>query len=162
MALTTTTFAAIRDTYATALASGTPDLVPDRKLVRAKQSVRLRDWPAVATEAGFRAFEITRSGGEEPPLLDPAAYLRQEVLTVTAAYPLLLAIYGAADLDDVEKLIRSDARQIRDGLLAAGNYTSGQQGAIPLSLPEPERDNPEVWFQSISVTVYYYEAQALV
>lgn len=161
MALTTTTFHLVRDQMATKICALTPTGGGGRLYRRSKKSARLREWTAVKTEAGFRAFEITRADSQEPPLLDPAAYLRSETVTVTVAYPLLFGIYGTEDTDEVENLIRADAAQIRDCLYSSGNYVDGQQAALPLPIPEPDRSSDEVWFQDITFTVLYYEAQTL-
>lgn len=162
MTLTTTTYHLIRDQMVTKVAALTPTLLGSRKFKRANPRHQIRDWSAVAQEAGFRAFEITRAEASEPALMDPAAFLRRETVTVIVAYPILRAIYGSEDLDSIENTIRSDTAQIRDALYSSGNYVTGQQAAIPLQLPETDRASDEVWFQSIPFDVLYYEAQTLV
>lgn len=161
MTLTTTTYATIRDRIIRNLIDATPNALAERKFNRAPRRHPIREFPAVGTEAGFRLFEVTRGAGSEPGLLDPSAFLRSEILTVTVAYPLLRAIYGNEDLDDVEDVIRQDARQIRDLVFSADNYVDGQQAALPLDLPEPDKTDPECWFQDVSFDLRFYEAQSL-
>jgi len=165
MPLTTTTFHAIRDQMATKIALITPSFVPERKFARSKRRATLGAWvqSAAKGEALFRAFEVVRGDGEGEPIhIDASALLRTMAVTVNVAYPMLLAIYGSADLDDVEKVVRSDAAQIRDVLFSSGNYVAGQQAAFPQPLPEPDRSDPDVWLQSIPINVVFYESETLV
>jgi hypothetical protein len=93
--------------------------------------------------------------------MDPAGFMRNEQVTITLAYPLALGMFGCEDLDDVEDLIRADAKQIRDAIFSAGNYVTGQLAARPLDLPETDRGGEGIWFQDLPFDVTYYEAQSL-
>ncbi len=159
--MNTTTFAAIRDQMASKLALLTTSGCGGRKFVRSKQRVPLREWSAVATEAGFRAFEIVGDEIAEPSVLDPAAYLVTQTITIRIAYPLLRAIYGSDDLDDVEGAIQADLRQVRDTVFSSGNYLAGQEAATPQS-PTIDRSGAEVWFVEMPFAVQFYASQTLV
>lgn len=162
MTLTTTTYDAVRDGMATAICALTPAALAGRKYEKlAPARVRLRDHAAAHPgEELLRMFEIRRGAATEPSLIDPDALLRNETVTVTLAYPLLLALYGTEDLDEVEKVIRRDARQVRDALFSSGNYVSGQLAALPGDM-DPIDMTADCWFQDLTFTVIYYEAQSL-
>ena len=163
MPLTTTTYDAIRDQMATTLHGLTPTLLSNRLFEEhLPKRRRLRDHAAQHPgEELFRSFEIRRGAATEPGLLDPDAVLRNETVTVTVAYPTLLALYGTDDLDEVERLIRGDARQIRDAVFSAGNYVSGQLAALPIELDAPDTSDADCYFQEIAFTAIYYEGQTL-
>lgn len=163
MTLTTTTYDAIRDKMAATIQGLTPGVLSNRLFEEyAPKRMRLRDHAAAHPgEELFRMFEIRRGTATEPGLIDPDALLRNEVVTVSIAYPLLLALYGTEDLDEVERVIRRDARQVRDVLFSSGNYVSGQLAALPTDMDAIDMGDPECWFQDLSFTVIYYEGQTL-
>ena len=148
---------------ATTIHALTPGVISNRLFEEyAPKRMRLRDHAAAHPgEELFRMFEIRRGSATEPGLIDPDALLRNETVTVTIAYPLLLALYGTDDLDEVERVMRRDARQIRDALFSSGNYASGQLAAQPLDLDPPDMGGDECWFQDVSFTAIYYEGQTL-
>lgn len=163
MPLATTTYDAIRDQMATVIHGIAPGLISNRPFEEHEpKRVRLRDHAEQHPgEELFRAFEIRRGTASEPPLIDPDAVNRNEIVTVTVAYPTLLAIYGVEDLDEVEKVMRRDARQIRDALFSSGNYVSGQLAALPIEMGAPDAGNADCYFQELAFTVVYYEGQTL-
>ena len=167
MSQATTTFALIRARYAgTATARGvledlTPTIVTDRGFERARpRSKALRDWADGKSSAQFRKYEWTRSGpATEPLVLLPDTILRIEQATLLVAYPIAPALYGDNDLDSMEDLIRSDARQLRDALIDPNNLVDGCCAVLP-TIETPER-NDLVWFQPIVCELTYYEGQTL-
>ena len=163
--MATTTFATIRDNYYTLIAAITPTVRTTDGYVFRKPPRRsmLRDWAlTVGTEAVFRKFEISRSGSaaDQLPHFDSDALQRRERARVTVAYHTAVAFYGEDEIDEMDDVMRSDARQIRDVLFDTGNYVSGQNAAIVTILP-PDRARRGVWFQEFDVDFIYNEAQSL-
>ena len=157
---TTTTFAAIRDNYITVLEALTPTTKSEVPL-RCVKKAELREWAEKnATSAVLRKFDIRRGDGTEPPFQDPSAIERNEDMVLTVAYPVANGLYGQDDRNDMEDLIRSDARQIRDAVVSSDNYLAGQSAALLETLPAPERDE-KVWFQVFVFRLIYTEAQSL-
>lgn len=158
----TTTYAAIRDNMIAKLEAIAPTMVSDISFRRSRRNVPLRDWKrGNASSALLRRFEFIR--GQSPDSisqLDPAQILRQETVTLTVSYPTLFAKYGLNEIDDVENVIRQDARSIRDALYSANNYVPGQQAAF-VTIDATDRADPDAWFQDFSITILFYEAQNL-
>lgn len=167
MTQATTTHALIRTRYCGSssargvLEALAPTLCSDRGFERSRvRNKLLADWADGSSSIQFRKFEWLRSGpAGEPLVLLPDVILRIELATVTVAYPALPALYGTDDMDSMEDLIRSDARQFRDALLSPGNLVSGCCAVLPTIL-EPLR-NDAIWFQSIVCELTYYEGQTL-
>ena len=129
----------------------------ERSRVRNKP---LRRWADGKSSAQFRKFEWTRTGeAVEPLVLLPDVILRQEQATLTIAYPVMPALYGAEDLDSMEDMIRSDARQFRDALISPGNLPDGCCAVLP-SILTPDRGD-FIWFQEIACELTYYEDQSI-
>ena len=140
----------------------TPSLVADKPFRRVpRRNVSLRKW-AQGSSVEFRAYEWRREGDVGEPEVFAGEILRRETGVLTVAYPIKggLAIYGDEDLDAVEALIRSDARQLRDALLSPGNVISGLHGIRP-TIASLDRADDAVWFQDIVCEVIYQEAEAL-
>lgn len=163
--MATTTWDLIRARFAgTTTARGvleqlTPTLASDKPWRRAaRRNVAIRDW-AKGNSGEFRSYTWTRSGSAGEPEVFASEILRREEATLTVAYPILHALYGVEDDDSVESLIRGDARQLRDALLSPGNLISGLQAVLPVIQP-PERGE-KVWFQDITCTLVYFEAETL-
>ena len=159
-----TTWHAIRDAYASAIVALAPtDLGgPGRTFRRCPLRFELRPW--ALREKGsqvFRTFELVRRGdavnaghlaSDEERIMEP--------VELTVAYPVLPADYGDEEIDDLEKLVRADAQQLKDTLFSPGNYRSGQstQRVTILAL---DRGDTNVWFQSIRLELVYVVAQDL-
>lgn len=158
---TTTTFAAIRDNYITLIEALTPTKLADKLFRRSPRHRRLGDWALGSGSAALRGFELV---GEEavpdPNLFDPSALERVEHMVLMVAYPVQVALYGRDDLDELEAVTRSDARQLRDLVYSAGNYLAGQSAAFVEILPL-DRGDDRVWFRSFDVVLHYLEAQSL-
>lgn len=167
MPQSTTTHATIRTKYAgsSAIRGVLEALQPTRSTDRGFERSRVRnkllaDWADGSTSAQFRKFEWLRTGpAAEPHVLLPDTILRIEEATVTIAYPVLPALYGADDMDSMEDMIRADARQFRDALLSPGNLVDGCCAVLPTIL-EPNRGDT-IWFQSVVCELTYYESQTL-
>lgn len=167
MPQTTTTHAIVRAKYCGSssvrgvLEALTPTLVTDRGFERARPRNKLLiDWADGTSSIQFRKFEWLRTAPSvEPLVLLPDTILRVDQATVTVAYPVMPALYGTDDLDSMEDLIRSDARQFRDALLSPGNLVAGCCAVLP-TIQEPQRGD-KVWFQSIVCELTYYESQTL-
>ena len=160
-ALTTTTWPTIRNAIVDVIEGLAPTWQSGVKFRRSKRSRSVRDW--TKTTAVFRGFEVRRDRADTPEgPRDPSAILRNEAFTITVAYPVALGLYGINDIDDMETVIRDDARLIRDAVFSSGNYVTGQQAALPDPLPAIDDGDPDVWFQEIQFTAVYYEGQTLV
>lgn len=163
----TTTHAIIRTKYCGSssvrgvLEALTPALSTSQNFERSRvRNKLLADWADGTSSIQFRKFEWLRSGpAGEPLVLLPDVILRIEQATLTVAYPNMPALYGSDDLDSMEDLIRSDAKQLRDALISPGNLVSGCCAVLPTIL-EPQRDE-KIWFQSIICELTYYESQTL-
>jgi hypothetical protein len=159
----TTTLATIRDAMITEIEALSPSSHADKLFRRGKKRKSIREWAANQNSgsAVFRRFEIVRTGeATDPPLMDPSAVERSEDVIITVAYPVLPALYGSDDLDDLEEIARADAKQIRDVVFASDNYVSGQLAAF-VTIQPLDRGDEDVWFQDLVVNVRYYEAQSL-
>lgn len=157
---TTTTYDAIRDNYIAKLMALTPTILSELKFQRNQWDEQLRDAAAGNGSSAIRVFEFQRGKAEEPPYEDPQAFERNEQMLLLVAYPTLLAFYGRDDLDDVEKVMRRDAAQIRDCIFSGGNYLAGQSAAF-VEIMTPDRADPRVWFQQFTISLIYTESQTL-
>lgn len=157
----TTTYAAIRDNYIRLIEAITPTLLSQLAFRRGLRRQELEVWADGAGSAAFRKFEIRQaSGSADPNLLDPTALERHEEAVILLAYPVLPALYGTDDLDEMEKVMRSDAHQVRDAVFSPGNYLAGQYAAF-VEIEEPDRGD-RVWYQPLRVTLMYLESQTLI
>lgn len=158
---TTTDWSTIRDQIITKIKAISPTLLAGFQFDEVPRNQGLRDYAARVGSAALRRFELRLDDTEPDPIvLDPAAYERNESATLLVAYPRELALYGQADVDDMEKVIRSDAAQLRDTIFSPGNYVAGQSLARPRRRAIEKGD--AVWFQSFLVELVYTEAQSLV
>lgn len=158
----TTTYAAIRDRQIRLIEALVPAVIPKARFRRGHQHIPLKTWASTqgVGSAALRRFEIVRNGVSDPPLLDPAAREVREETLISVAYPTLAAHYGPDRLDDLEEIMRSDARQIRDVVFSYANYLPGQSLA-QVTILQPDRAFAPVWFQDFSVSLIYTEAQSL-
>ncbi len=162
--MSTTTFEAIRDQYIAEIKALTPAIgstQPEHRFNQSPLHQDLREWArGTASSAVFRKFQIRRTSATEEHFQDPSQIERRETMEITIAYPRLPGLYGPNDLDDMEDYIRRDARQIRDLVWSYNTYVSGQNAAFPAPIPAPERGD-RVWFQVLTFSLLYYEAQSL-
>ena len=159
----TTDYWTIRDNMILKIEALTPSLLVGDPFRRSKQREGLREWAGrTASTAVLRRFDVRRPApAPDPNVLNSARLVRNETIRVEVAYPVDVALYGTADIDDIEKVMRSDARQIRDCIFSAGNYVDGQHAAF-VSIEEPDQASDRVWFQAFTVEIIYNEAQSLV
>ncbi len=159
--MATTTIDSILDQWVTLIEALTPSLVAATKFRNVKKQQYVREWATQnAGSALFRAFDVSQTSPMvEHRFVHPDQVQRTVQLTVTVAYPKLPGIYGEG-VQDMEKLIHADTIQIRDKLFSSTNYLAGQQAALPDDIAPPDRDET-VWFQQISFSVIYDEAQTL-
>jgi hypothetical protein len=161
---TTTTWPLIRANYHTKIDALTPTRISRPLFRRAPTNVRLQDWAtgiAAGNSAALRKYEFTREDATDAEVMDPTAFERNETVLLTVAYPVAVALYGAAEFDEIDAVMRQDAAQLRDCLFSAGNYLSGQSAAFPEILA-PVMDDERCWFQSLRVTLIWTESQTLV
>lgn len=118
------------------------------------------DYVQKAGSGAIRKFQFKRTGGvEDPPTLDWTAKETNEDVSLTLAYPAAFAAYGTKDRDDLDGLIRADARQIRDLLFSGGNYLPGHSATF-VSIG-PVDDTGPVWFQHFFIQMIYTEFEGL-
>lgn len=157
----TTTYAAIRDQQIAKIEALTPTLLSQLLFRRAPRRYELAVWAESAGSAALRKFEIRGDESEpDPNLFDPTALERHEEAVILIAYPVMPALYGTDDLDEMEKVIRSDAHQVRDAVFSSGNYLAGQYAAF--AGPGKTVRGDRVWYREIAVTLQYLESQTLI
>lgn len=161
----TATYCEVRDFFAAKLQAATPALLSQFRWERAPGRWSLDDYAARvgAHSALFRKFQLRRQELENPAYFDTDVQERNEDVVLTVAYPALPALYGREDYDEIERVMRADARQLRDLLTAWMVYGDSLYGKLwvgRVTILPPETDGP-VWFQRISVRFVYSEAQRL-
>lgn len=161
MAVDTTTLSDVIARMIERIRDIAPAHIPESKFDRIPSHLVMEVWARGGSEC-FRTFEIERTGGStDPGFMNPAVVMRQENLTITVAYPVIGTggFYGQDELDAMERVVRSDARQIRDAVFSPAGYVDGQLSAFVAIAPPAQA--PQVWLQSFEVTVLYHEAQSI-
>lgn len=161
----TTTITAVRDAIASTVDALTPATHSDKLYRRSPRRYPLRVWAGEQTKssAAFRKYEIVRTGPAiDAPLMDPSAVERVEILTMTVAYPTLPGLYatGTEERDEMDEVIRQDARQLRDTIFKSSNYLAGQSAAF-VTIQAPDLGDPLMTYQDLTIEVRYLEAQSL-
>jgi hypothetical protein len=154
---TTTTYHAIRDNSIALLEAATPYKLVQHLFRRAPRHRDIRDWAPESGTAALRAFELRR-GDDLPDAahLGTGAQEREETMLLSIAYPVLVALYGEGELDELECVMRSDATLVRDVLFSGNNYLAGQ--SLALVTPEtPDRSDERCWFQDYRVQLIFTE-----
>ena len=161
--MATTTYAAIRDSMIINVRAIVPANLADKPFDRCPVRVRLADWATKQTpgSAAFRKVEIRRNMEEEASFFSPDEIERRETAVLRVAYPVLPELYGADELDDIEEIIRRDARDLRDVIASPDNYVSGQNAAFVDELEPVDESYEHVWFLGLRIRLYYYETQNL-
>jgi hypothetical protein len=157
----TTTWCSIRDALSAAFIAATPGVLPTYRFDHAVKRYPIEMWAGSlgANSTLLRRFQWRRANLEQPPYFASDAVEWNETSTLTIAYPVLPALYGNADLDEIERVMRRDAKQLRDIIASPGQLVSGQEvGRV--SVLEPETVGP-VWYQRITVLFIYQETQVL-
>jgi hypothetical protein len=160
-----TTFALIRASFCgTSTARGliealTPTLLADKPFTRSRRRQPLRAW-AMGRSNCLRHFEwVSEADVEVLGVHGQDSRMVREFATLTVAYPMLPAITGTDEIDAIEDLMRSDARQIHDCLFSPANLFADLYAVLPV-IQAPERGE-EVSFQSFRVEIQYREAMTL-
>lgn len=155
----TTTITAIRDHYFALLRAATPASHTDRHFDHVSQ-VQVQDWAkGAATIEHFRKFEWRGGAAEEGDLVAYNQVERIESVALTVYYPVLPEFYGRDGVDDLEEVIRRDARTIRDLLYAPSNYITGLQ-LCEVAIGQPQRSGA-YYVMTLALSVHYYEAESL-
>lgn len=141
----------------------TPANLADKSFDRCPVQVRLQDWATKQTpgSAVFRKFEIRRALAEEAAFFAPDELERAERAIVRVAYPILPDLYGFGGLDDLEEVVRRDARDLRDAIQTSDNYLAGQNAAFIDEIDAIDESHEHIWFLTLRVRLLYYEAQSL-
>lgn len=165
--MVTTTIAAVLGKIEAVLESLAPAAAPVGVPFRRAgvKQLGIKEWctrNAFGSEV-FRKFDSSRSGPRaDPGLMDPSASFVNQTITVTVAYPARLpALYGRDDLDDMEDIVESDARQIRDAIFSPSNLADAGHQASIVTIQDLDRSNPDVWFQDFTVEVKFFVSQTL-
>lgn len=158
----TTTFEAIRDGYYAVLRAAVP-----RRLAHVRfdhvDDESLDIWAArMPSLEVFRKFEMLSIGDTATPSqpLEPSAIERQQVATLTVAYPVLENLVGARKRRDLEDVMRDDAALIYDKLFWSGNYQVGQSACF-VTIASPTRLSEQLYLQTFNLQIDFYEATRL-
>jgi hypothetical protein len=156
-----TTLAAIRDALTVRLRSLTPTLLSQHLFQPAPTRHDLDDWSfrMGAHSDLLRKFQWRYMGTDDPPNLSPDTTERNDLVRLSIAYPVLPGLYGALELDDLETVMRADARQVRD-LISLGDGVAGAQKVGLVRVLAPETGGL-VWMQRFDVTLVYIETMTL-
>jgi hypothetical protein len=159
--MSTTTWPAIRDALTARLRALTPTLLSQITFDPAPTAYDLDDWTfrLGAHSDLLRKFQWRYVTTEDPPYLEADVCERNDTVRLSIAYPVLPSLYGAQELDDLEAVMRSDAKLIRD-LLSLGDAVADAQKIGLVTILPPETEGL-VWMQRLDVVVTYHEAQTL-
>jgi hypothetical protein len=160
--MVTTTFEAIRDHYMTVIRALTPrrlanvrfDFVDDESLV---------SWATrMPSSQVFRKCEFLALGETPPqsPVLEPSAQERRQQAQLVVAYPVLENLVGREKYRELEDVMRDDAAQLHDKLFWSGNYQTGHSATF-VTVAAPARVNPQLYLQTLSLQIDFYEATNL-
>ena len=159
--MATTTLGAIKNNWETLFDALTPGTKTAVKFRRAPRDEDFHEWALEYSTAASRRYQVLRTGEVTPaPWHHPSEHWWVEQVMVEIAYHPQ-SFRSTQSLDDTEDVIRADALQIADTITNSSNLISGQDGiadddAVIGSL---DRDDDNVWFQEILVTVRYKEAR---
>lgn len=156
-----TTLAAIKNNWETLLDALTPGSVSHIKFRRGPRDKDFREWAAEYPTAASRNYQILRSGETaSAPWHHPQEHWWIEPVTIEVAYHPN-AFRGTQSLDDTEDVVRADALQIVDTLINSANLLSDQDGITDddAVIGALDRDDDDIWFQEILVTVRYKETR---
>lgn len=158
----TTTFESIRDGYIAVIRALTPrrlsniryDFIADESLIA---------WATrMPSSSVFRKAEFLAVGEVAPqsPVMEPSAQERRMQATLTVAYPVLENLVGTDKFRELEDVMRDDAAQLHDKLFWSGNYQAGQNACF-VTIAAPVRVNPQLYLQTLSLQIDFYEATNL-
>lgn len=163
-ALSTTTFDAIRRNYYALFRLLTPNFTLRPKFDAAPARENLRDWALRlgAQSTSLRRFEIREVGSSRHLGPDyPDAREIDQAAVLLVAYPVLPAIYGRGDRDDLEKTVELDRYQLEDVLWSPGNYLPGHTLCAIQEGGGVDRSSNAVWFNAFVLKVQFYRAMTL-
>lgn len=160
--ITATTFEIIRDNYYAVIRALLPrrlaniryDFVDDEPLVT---------WATrMPSSQVFRKCELIAIGEQPPqsPIIEPNAQERRLLATFTVAYPVLENLVGKEKYRELEDVMRDDAAQLHDALFWSDNYVSGQSACM-VTIGAPARLNDQLYLQTLSLQIDFYEATVL-
>lgn len=159
--MATTTYTAIANVLETAINGITVGSVPDAVFDRGDRNVDLRKWAAEKeSSAVSRKWQLERGGLTKPEFQHHAQVDRSEETTLVVAY-YVPQFRGSQDRDDAEDKIRADVKLLHDALISPGILLSGWNAVFIEDIDGPDREGGDVWFQEITMTLRYNEAQSL-
>jgi hypothetical protein len=158
---TTTTYTAIRDHSIALLEAATPRLLVQHPFRRAPRHRSILEWAPSAGSAALRKFEFRRGDEDlaDPEHYGPTVLERDETMRLRVAYPRMPSLYGTGELDELERVMRSDLTLFRDVIYSGSNYLAGQSLA-KIEPDEPDRLDDRCWFANIVIRLRYSEAVA--
>lgn len=162
--MTTWTIGQIVDRCIAVVEAITPDVAEPQGrgfVLNRAPSRPLRLWTQDAGANGrMRTFDIElgqRSDVGPNPL--QAVQVDWDIL-ILVAYPGDPKLYSLTHRHELDALIASDARQIRDALVRpAGLAGSGHVANFITTIPGPDRASERVLFQAIPMTARFYHPQ---
>jgi len=157
---TTVTLDQIRDQIVTLIRALSPTTIAHRRFDLVPDDQVLREFAAKAGES-LRVFEVLAASDANGATTAFSHDARQTIqdLAIQIAYPRAAGAYGRNDLRDLERIMREDAAQIRAAVFSPANALDGQI-TRSVVIRTPIRSGP-VWFQTLTVTVEFTEAQIL-
>jgi hypothetical protein len=128
--MATTTYKDIRDSLSSRISNITPTLLAGDLFRQLPKGYLHETWVATGSSELLRKFAWRRGLVQDPPYQESSVVQRNETVRLTVSYPDLPGLYGNSDRLEIERVMRSDARQIRDLITSPGGYLSGQHGAL--------------------------------
>ena len=166
MAVSSTTFAAIRNQQVETIRALTPTRLAANKYVYAPtkfEFVDFRTWAEDNDTSCFRQYAIMQTGWEQLSVGDLDVELRVSNEELIIAYPHGWAQYRDAspdtNLDDMSDLIEQDLNLISKaiGYRGAASYLAGQHAAIESEFTIDDGDGVSFGVLPLLVT-YYHDA----
>lgn len=159
----TTTFDTIAENYYAKFLLLTPRgglTDAGKKFDRSTRRQPLRVW-ASGDSACLRKLELSQDRViDDERILHPSTGERKVEATLTVAYPVLPALYGTREIDDMNEVMDQDASHLRDTLIAPPNFVSGQNLCHVTSW-DFDRGSDTVWFLVMHLEITFFETQTL-
>lgn len=158
--VTTTTWCDVRDGIIAVLEALTPTLLGRLPFRHVHRAFTVRQFVDRSGSAAVRKFDLRRETVVQQLYHAARVAEQRERAVLTVAYPTVLALYGIKDHDELERVMRSDARQIRDAVISFTNWIPGQKGAWLDVLPTKRAAG--AWFQEYEIRAEFLESMNII
>lgn len=153
-----TTYQLIRDDLSSRIRAITPGVLADRPFDILPAKYEATSWSAKGSSDLLRKVVFRRATVVDAHRLMAESIERNEVVTLTVLYPASLpALYGVTDLDELERVMRLDAAQLRELLVSTSFHLSGHYTST-VSIQRPTTTGT-VWTQPLQLTLTYEETR---